>query len=131
MKMGAGKPPKCYLHFSLNKLKLFKILVTIIAINIQVVSFTPRSRMGGAEVKLQSFLTSAVNGGEWSDSRPDLLTCEHPGYPFNTRLVGPERRSKDLDKRKKYFSARNRNPNRPGSVISIQTEALTSQYIEL
>ena len=63
--------------------------------------------MDGAEVKLQSSLTSAVNGGEWSDSRNDLLTCQHPAYPFNRRLVGPERRSKNLDKRKIYFFARN------------------------
>jgi len=34
MKMEAGRPPKYYLHFSLNRLKVFKILVTIMAINI-------------------------------------------------------------------------------------------------
>jgi hypothetical protein len=30
---------------------------------------------GGVDVQLNAFITSAVNGGEWSVSRPGILTA--------------------------------------------------------
>jgi hypothetical protein len=39
-----------------------------------------------------SFLTSALNGGEWSASRPGraLAPGKDPRYPLDKRLVGPQ-----------------------------------------
>jgi hypothetical protein len=34
------------------------------------VKFSPRKRIEGVEAKLHAFLTSALDGGEWSASRP-------------------------------------------------------------
>jgi hypothetical protein len=40
-------------------------------------------------------LTSALDGGEWSDSRPDRFTpqAKSPWCPFDRRLGGPQSRS--------------------------------------
>jgi len=40
-----------------------------------------------AEVLLQSFLTSALDGGQWSTSRPDSFIDKHIA-PLNIRLAG-------------------------------------------
>jgi hypothetical protein len=41
----------------------------------------------GTDVQLHSFLTSALDAGEWSTSRPSLFTPgKEPPYPFNMRL---------------------------------------------
>jgi hypothetical protein len=42
-----------------------------------------------------SFLTSAVDGGEWSASHPDraLPRRKDPGYPLDRRLGAPQSRS--------------------------------------
>jgi len=50
---------------------------------------------GGVEVQLQTFLTSTLDGGEWSGLRPGRFT---PGErtlrdPCYRRLVGPKHRS--------------------------------------
>jgi hypothetical protein len=60
---------------------------------------SPSARHGGAwggeEVQLYSFLTSALDGGEWSASRPcrALPWGKDPRYPLNRRLGGPQSRS--------------------------------------
>ena len=47
----------------------------------------------GVQVQLPSFLTLALDGGEWSNSRSGLLN-PHPRernrYPFNRTLDGPQ-----------------------------------------
>jgi hypothetical protein len=44
----------------------------------------------GVEVQLHAFLTSALDGGEWSVSRPQ---GKSPWYPLDRRLGGPQGRS--------------------------------------
>ena len=48
-----------------------------------------RRRIGTSEVQLHSFVTSAVDGGECSTSRPGKEHC----YPANRRVGGPQNRS--------------------------------------
>jgi hypothetical protein len=42
--------------------------------------------MGGVEVRIDEFLTSALDGGEWSASRPDRLAPDELQHPLDTRL---------------------------------------------
>jgi len=45
--------------------------------------------VGGVEVYIHSFLTTAVGGGEWSTSFPCCCTpVKEPQYPLNRRLDG-------------------------------------------
>jgi hypothetical protein len=46
---------------------------------------------GGVEVSLHTFLTSALDGGEWSVSLCSLV--KSPQYPLYRRLGGPQSRS--------------------------------------
>jgi hypothetical protein len=53
---------------------------------------TPLIIIGGMEVYLHVFLTSALDGSEWSASRPDPFTpgVRAPGrYPLHRMLGGP------------------------------------------
>jgi len=45
---------------------------------------------GGVEIQLHAFLTSALDEGECSVSRPSPFT---PRYPLDRRLCGPQSRS--------------------------------------
>jgi hypothetical protein len=50
----------------------------------------------GGEVQLQAFLTAALDGGEWSASRPAAYTPRERAslwYPLDRRLGGPQSRS--------------------------------------
>jgi hypothetical protein len=49
---------------------------------------------GGVDVQIQIFFTSAVDGGEWSASRPGRFTPKErtPPYTFDRRLGGPHSR---------------------------------------
>jgi hypothetical protein len=48
----------------------------------------------GVEVQLHSFLTLALEAGEWPDSRPGhFAPGKEPRYPFNRRLGGLQSRS--------------------------------------
>jgi hypothetical protein len=51
---------------------------------------------GGGTVQLYLFLTSALDGAEWSASRPLPLWAwgNSHGYRFNRRLVGPHSQSR-------------------------------------
>jgi len=40
----------------------------------EVLSTTPLMRIGGVKVQLHAFLNSALDGGEWSASRPGHFT---------------------------------------------------------
>jgi hypothetical protein len=58
--------------------------------------YTPWRHMGGEEVySSYSFLTSALDGGEWSASHPGcaLPPGKEPRYPLDRRLGGPQSRS--------------------------------------
>jgi len=45
---------------------------------------------GGVEVQLHSFLTSALDGGEWSTSRPSrFIPGKEPPFPSIEGWVGP------------------------------------------
>jgi hypothetical protein len=57
-------------------------------------STTPWRLYGGAEVWLHAFLTSALDGGEWSASRPYRFTPRKRAlwYSLNRRLGGPQNR---------------------------------------
>jgi hypothetical protein len=50
---------------------------------------------GGMDVETHVFLTSALDGGEWSTSRPGLFIPGEgaPRYPFDRTLDGPQIRS--------------------------------------
>jgi hypothetical protein len=60
---------------------------------------SPATRHGGAWAERRyssySFLTSALDGGEWSGSRPGLALPrgKDPRYPLDRRLGGPQSRS--------------------------------------
>jgi hypothetical protein len=49
----------------------------------------------GVEVQLHAFLTSALDGGEWSASRPGRFTPQgmNPWYLLDRMLGGPQSRS--------------------------------------
>jgi hypothetical protein len=45
----------------------------------------------GMDIQLHTFLTSALDGGEWSVSRPDRFTKgNNRRYPLDRRLGGPQ-----------------------------------------
>ena len=51
----------------------------------------------GVGVKLHSFLASALDETEWSASRPYRFTApEEPWYVLNTKLGGPQGRSRSF-----------------------------------
>ena len=70
----------------------------------------------GVKVSLRSFLTSALDGGEWPTSRPSRFTPgKQPRYPLNTRLwMRPQSRSGRLGEQKTLVYARNRTQDHPG-----------------
>jgi len=43
----------------------------------------------GVDVELHAFLTSALDGGEWSGSSPGRFTPEKTCYPLDRRLGRP------------------------------------------
>jgi hypothetical protein len=75
-----------------NRLATVQIYCTMTTVNMSLT--TPWRHIGGTEVQLHSFLTSALDGGEWSTSRSGRFT---PGketrYLLNRRLGGSQRRS--------------------------------------
>jgi hypothetical protein len=57
---------------------------------------TPMEAQGGERMySSHSFMTSALDEGEWSASRPGRALCpgKGPPYPLNRRLGGPQSRS--------------------------------------
>jgi hypothetical protein len=55
------------------------------------------------------FMTSALDGGEWSASRPDCCTPgESLWCPLDRRLNGPQSRSEHHKEEKNFASAGNR-----------------------
>jgi hypothetical protein len=58
------------------------------------------------------FLTSALDGDEWSASRPGRFTLRGncPRYPLDRRLGGPQSRSGHYGEEKNLTPAGNRTP---------------------
>jgi hypothetical protein len=72
----------------------------------------PWRSTGGVEVELHDFLTSALDGGDLSASRPGRFTPEEraPGTQWTAGWVGPRAVLDAVAKRKKTASAGNRTP---------------------
>jgi hypothetical protein len=78
--------------------------------------YTPWRRLGGEEYSSYSFSTSALDGGEWSASRPCRAFTpgeSTPGTHFTGGWVGP-RAGLDSEARGKIICpCRGSNPDRP------------------
>jgi hypothetical protein len=60
--------------------------------------------IGGEEVELHSFLTSALDAGDWLKSRPaDLLPRNEHGFPFYRKLDGLHSRFGRLREKKNLW----------------------------
>jgi hypothetical protein len=56
------------------------------------------------EVQLHTFLTSALDTGQWLTSRPDRFAPgKEPQYPLNWRLNGPQNQSGRFEEKKNYL----------------------------
>jgi hypothetical protein len=55
---------------------------------IPVLSTTPLRRIGGVEGYLHAFLTSEIDGGEWSASRPGRFTPGKKPFVSNGEEAG-------------------------------------------
>jgi hypothetical protein len=66
---------------------------------------------GGADVYIPVFLTWALAGGEWSDSRPCRFNPPPTGRDHGTRLGGPQRRSGRYGEAKILDPTATRTPN--------------------
>jgi hypothetical protein len=85
----------------------------------KAVSVHAMKTYGGAEVKLHSFLTSALDGGKWWSSRPTVLSIENgPGTHRVGGLVRPRDGQGVLGKIKSFVPAGNRNPDRPAHSLA-------------
>ena len=99
---------------------LYKIcIMTHGSMNVKFIKLslsTPKRHIGGAEVQLHSFLTSSLDGREWSTSRPSrFISGKEPRCPLNRRLSESHSRSGNLQRRKKKTvpAAGIRSPDRP------------------
>jgi hypothetical protein len=66
--------------------------VTKDAKKLELSHYTPRRRFGERMYSSYSFLTSVLDGDEWSASRPcrDLAPGKGPSYPLYRMLGGPQ-----------------------------------------
>ena len=65
---------------------------------------TPRRHIRGLEVQLHSFLTSVLDGGEWSTYTGRFILRKEPWYPLNRRMIGPHSRSGRFGEEENLFS---------------------------
>jgi hypothetical protein len=88
---------------------------------------SPAPRHGGAlgerRYSSHSLLTSALDGGEWSASRPGraLPRGKDPRYPLDRRLDGPQSRSGHRGYRKNPLPLPGIEPQSPGRPVRSQT----------
>jgi hypothetical protein len=70
-------------------------LLTACYTKLKLSQYTPRRRLGERRYSSYSFSTSALDGGEWSASRPSraLPPGKGPPVPLYRRLGGPQSRS--------------------------------------
>jgi hypothetical protein len=73
-----------------------------IKMKIKITTHNAMKKYGGVEVQLHAFLTSALYGGEWSDSRAGRFTTHKKGcqYSLGRGLDGPQSRSGSSNKGK-------------------------------
>ena len=65
----------------------------------------------GVEVQFHSFLTAALDGGEWSDSRRGCFTTERESrYAMNRKLCGLWSQSERFSERTNILPLRDSNP---------------------
>jgi hypothetical protein len=100
-------------------LALISVRRTVPSGNIYIGKAVPQHTYGGTggERRYSShlFLTSALDGGEWSSSRPGRVYPRgmDPGYPLDRRLGGPKT-CLDSEVREKIIClCRGSNPDRP------------------
>jgi hypothetical protein len=101
------------------------LMVTMITGKVKLSLPTPRRhvRRRGVEVHLHSFLTSALNAGEWSTSRSGrVIPWKEQRYQLNRRLRGPQRRSRLLEIRKISCPFRDPNPGFSGPQFNHYTD---------
>jgi len=83
----------------------------------------------GAEVQLHAFLTSALDGNEWSASRLGRFKSgERTPYPSDRRLSGPHSQSGSDGEEKKFPSllCQESNPGRPARRLITVLSRITS-----
>jgi hypothetical protein len=85
--------------------------------------YTPWWHLGEMRYNSYSFLTSALDGGEWSASRPGraLPWGKDPRYPLDRRLDGPQSRSGHKGQRKNPLPLPQIEPRSPGCPVRSQT----------
>jgi len=66
---------------------------------------------GGVEIWLHTFLTLALDGGEWSASCPGCFLAKSPQYPLDRRLGEAHSQSGCGGKENKSLHTPTRNPN--------------------
>jgi hypothetical protein len=70
----------------------------------------------GMKVKTQTFLTSALDGGRWSVSRPQLHSrAKRTRYPLRKGLDGPQGLSERCEEKRNLSPVGNRTPIPPSS----------------
>ena len=82
-------------------------------------------RIGGTDLQLHSFVTSALDGVEWLTFRPGRfnLGTEHR-CPLNRKLGGPQSRPGDFGEKSRTYTGI-RTPDRPTySLVAIPTALL-------
>jgi len=91
----------------------------------EVFSVRPVKEYRGRIGKLDSFLTSATDGGEWLTSRPVRFTpAKELRYSQNRRVSGPDRRLDVL------ATSSSRTLDRPArSLVAISTRLLRLRFI--
>jgi hypothetical protein len=91
-----------YVVLSHNDDLTFKFSNTILKNNFLYKYVVPWKRIGGVDLKLHAFLTSALYGGEWSASRHSRFACGEgvPGTHWIGGWVGPVASLDTLTKRK-------------------------------
>jgi hypothetical protein len=84
--------------------------------------------IGGVEVQLYEFLTSALDGGRWSASCSGRFTYrgKSPRYPLDRRLGGPQNRSGHGGEEKNSH-----NCTRPELILGRPARSLVSVLTEL
>jgi hypothetical protein len=74
-----------FLYFTSNSIKIK------VEVKVNLVPVRAMKTHKGAEASLYSFLTSELNGREWSTSHPNhFIPGEEPRYPLNMRVGGPQ-----------------------------------------
>ena len=99
----------------------------IIHSSIQIQCFLSTTRMhnGGVDVQLHSFLTQALDAGEWLTTPQTLKTGKECRDSQNRGQTGPRVGVDVLEKMTTFYSYRNSNPGQPSPVTIRYTDYVT------